>query len=42
MKKKNVINLIKYHMDGNEKDFRNEAYEIASTFQKNGDDELAM
>ncbi len=41
MKKKNVINLIKYHMDGNEKDFRNEAYEIASTFQKNGDDELA-
>lgn len=41
MKKKNVINLIKYHIDGNEKDFRNEAYEIASTFQKNGDDELA-
>lgn len=41
MKKKNVINLIKYHMDGNEKDFRNEAYEIASTFQKSGDDELA-
>ncbi len=41
MKKKNVINLIKYHIDGNEKDFRNEAYEIASTFQKNGDEELA-
>ncbi len=41
MKKKNVINLIKYHIDGNEKDFRNEAYEIASTFQKSGDEELA-
>ncbi len=41
MKKKNVINLIKYHIDGNEKDFRNEAYEVASLFQKSGDDELA-
>lgn len=41
MKKKNVINLIKYHIDGNEKDFRSEAYEIASMFQKNGDEELA-
>lgn len=41
MKKRNVINLIKYHINGNEKDFRNEAYEVASLFQKNGDDELA-
>lgn len=41
MKKKNVINLIKYHIDGNEKDFRNEAYEVALLFQKSGDDELA-
>lgn len=41
MKKRNVINLIKYHIDGNDKDFRNEAYEIASTFQKEGDEELA-
>lgn len=41
MKKKSVINLIKYHIDGNEKDFRNEAHEVALFFQKNGDDELA-
>lgn len=41
MKKKNVINLIKYHIDKNDKEFRNEAYEIASSFQKNGDEELA-
>lgn len=41
MKKKNVINLIKYHIDENEKDFRNEAYKVATLFQENGDDELA-
>lgn len=41
MKKKNVINLIKYHIDKNDKEFRNEAYEIASSFQKKGDEELA-
>ena len=41
MKKKNVINLIKYHIDGNDKEFRNEAYEIATDFQNSGDEELA-
>ena len=41
MKKKSVINLIKYHVNGDEKDFRNEAYEIVNEFQKDGDDELA-
>ena len=41
MKKKNVINLIKYHTEGNDKDFRNEAYEIAQDFLHSGDEELA-
>lgn len=41
MKKKNVINLIKYHIECKEQDFRNEAYEIAQNFLKDGDDELA-
>ena len=41
MKKKSVINLIKYHVNGDDQDFRNEAYEIANEFQKDGDDELA-
>ncbi len=41
MKKKNVINLIKYHVDGNDKDFRNEAYEIANIFHESGNEELA-
>lgn len=41
MKKKNIINLIKYHINGDEQDFKNEAYEIAHNFQKDGDDELA-
>lgn len=41
MKKKNVINLIKYHTEGKEQEFRNEAYEIAQIFLRNGDDELA-
>lgn len=41
MKKKNIVNLIKYHMDGNEKDFRDEAYRTAVAFQEDGDEELA-
>lgn len=41
MKKKNIINLIRYHVDKNEVAFRNEAYEIARDFDKNGDTELA-
>ena len=31
-KKKNIINLIKYHSEGNDIGFRNEAYEIAKEF----------
>lgn len=41
MKKKNIINLIRYHAEGNNVAFRNEAYEIAHDFNKNGDVELA-
>lgn len=41
MKKRSVINLIKYHVNGDNQDFRNEAYEIANEFQKDGDNELA-
>ncbi len=41
MKKKDVINLIKFHIDDNEKEFRNVSYEIAKDFNKNGDEELS-
>lgn len=41
MKKRNVINLIRYHVDHNESAFRNEAAEIARDFDANGDGELA-
>ena len=41
MKKKNVINLIKYYAENNDVSFRNEAYEIAHDFDTSGDTELA-
>ncbi len=41
MKKKNVINLIKYYSDENDIGFRNEAYEIAKDFESTGDYQLA-
>lgn len=41
MKKKNVINLIKYHTEQNDSGFRNEAYEIAREFERNGDIQIA-
>lgn len=41
MKKKSVINLIKYHTEGKENEFRNEAYDIAQEFLRTGDEELA-
>ena len=41
MKKKNIINLIKYYAEKNDAGFRNEAYEIANDFDKTGDCELA-
>jgi len=42
MKKKNVINLIKYFAEDNSTGFRSEAYEIANDFQNNGDEQLAQ
>ena len=41
MKKKNIINLIRYYCEKNDSAFRNEAYEIASYFDKNGVYELS-
>lgn len=41
MKKKNIINLIKYYSEDNDIGFRNEAYEIADDFDKAGDYQLA-
>ena len=41
MKRKQVINLIKYFSEKNEIGFRTEAYEIAKSFDKNGDYQLA-
>lgn len=41
MKKKSVLNLIKYYSEKNDAAFRNEAYEIARDFDTSGDTELA-
>lgn len=41
MKKKSVINLIKYHAENNDAGFRSEAYEIAKYFDQLGDYQLA-
>lgn len=41
MKKKNIINLIKYYSEENDAGFRSEAYEIAKYFDKTGDYQLA-
>lgn len=41
MKKQNIINLIKYHVEKNENAFRNEAVSIARYFDSIGDDQLA-
>jgi len=40
MKKKNVINLIKYYTENNDSAFREEAYEIARDFDTTGDYQL--
>lgn len=41
MKKKSVLNLIKYHVERNENGFRNEAINIARYFDSIGDNQLA-
>lgn len=42
MRKKNILNLIKYHAEKNEDGFRKEAYSIAKYFDSIGDSELAQ
>lgn len=41
MKKKNILNLIKYYAENNDAGFRNEAYEIAKYFDKIGNYQLS-
>lgn len=41
MKKKNIINLIKYYVENNDSGFRSEAYEIAKDFDASGDYQLS-
>lgn len=41
MKKKNVLNLIKYYSESNDAGFRSEAYEIAQEFNEAGDYQLS-
>jgi SpoVK/Ycf46/Vps4 family AAA+-type ATPase len=41
MKKQNVLNLIKYHVEKNENAFRNESVNIARYFDSIGDNQLA-
>lgn len=41
MKKKSVINLVKYYVENNDAGFRAEAYEIARSFDNSGDYQLA-
>jgi len=41
MKKKDILNLIKYHTEKNEKAFKNEAFRIAKEFDEMGDYQLA-
>lgn len=41
MKKKSIINLIRYYVENNDAGFRSEAYEIAKEFDQAGDNQLA-
>lgn len=42
MKKKDILNLIKFYSEDNDVAFKNQAYDIASEFDSNGDTELAQ
>lgn len=42
MKKKEVLNLIKYHYENNENGFKNTAYNIAQDFENGGDSQLSQ
>lgn len=41
MRKKNILNLIKYYVEHNDAGFKNEAYTIARLFDQGGDPQLA-
>lgn len=41
MKKKSILNLIRFHAENNDPGFRAEAYEIAKEFDRAGDSQLA-
>ena len=41
MKKRDVLNLIKFHVENNDAAFRNVAYDIAKDFDVAGDNQLA-
>lgn len=41
MKKQVIVDLIRYHVDGNESGFRSQAYDIANEFEQMGDHEIA-
>ena len=41
MKKKSILNLIKYYSEKNDVGFRNEAYQIAKDFDEAGDYQLS-
>ena len=42
MKKSDVLDLIKYHFSGKEKEFRNQSVSIAREFDRTGDTQLAQ
>lgn len=42
MKKKDVLDLIKYHIEDNDIQFRNVSLEVAKEFDSDGDDQLAQ
>lgn len=42
MKKKNILNLIKYYAEKNDAGFRDESYEIARYFDENGESQLSQ
>jgi hypothetical protein len=41
LKKRDILNLIRYHAENNDSGFRNEAYDIARYFNQSGDSQLA-
>ncbi|TVW08691.1 AAA family ATPase, partial [Streptococcus pneumoniae] len=42
MKKSDVLDLIKYHYEGRETEFRNQSIAIARNFNKHGDTQIVQ